>query len=269
MPHSRIGAIVLAGAALLAVQSPAARPDALQLRYIANAGLLLEIEGRRVLIDAPIRDGIPPYATSPPAERRALEQATAPYEAIDAILITHWHDDHFSAEAVAAHLTHNRRAVAISSPQVIDRVRAAAPDLPPSRLRAVLPAAGRAETVPIGDLPIRVLRIRHNPSRRFPEQHVGFLVGRATTVLHTGDADPAADYFGVLRTMPAIDLALLPFWYLVNDGNRALVRTVIAPRHIVAMHVPPEDVEDVRRTLAAANVDAVVPGLAGQDVKLQ
>ena len=269
MSHSRIGAVVLASAVLLAVQAPAALPDGLQLRYIANAGLLLEIENRRVLIDAPIRDGIPPYATSPPTERRALEQAAPPYDRIDAILITHWHEDHFSAEAVAAHLAHNRSAVAISSPEVLDRIRAVAPDLPPGRLRAVLPAPGRAETVQVRDLPIRVLRIRHSSSRRVPDQHVAFLLGRTTTVLHTGDADTGADDFGVLRDLPAVDLALLPYWYFLSDASRLLVRTAIAPRRIVAIHIPPEEVEDVRRTLAGADVDAVVPGLAGQDVELQ
>ena len=58
--------------------------------------------GRRFLIDAPIREGLAPYATSPAAERASLEGARAPYADVDAILITHWHEDHFSPEAVTS-----------------------------------------------------------------------------------------------------------------------------------------------------------------------
>ena len=60
------------------------------VRYVANAGVLVEAEGASFLIDAPIRDGLVPYATSPIDERAHLEQATGPYANVDAILITHF-----------------------------------------------------------------------------------------------------------------------------------------------------------------------------------
>ena len=149
------------------------------LRYVANSGMLVATSGRRFLIDAPIRDGIVPYATSSPDERTRLEGATAPYAEVDAILVTHWHEDHFSAAAVAAHLLRSPRTLFISSPEVVERLRTAAPGLPASQTRAVLPAPGGVEQVDVSGVPVRVLRIRHNPSRRLPEQHVGFLIGSA------------------------------------------------------------------------------------------
>ena len=187
------------------VGTAARRSPPVALRYVANAGVLLTISGADILIDAPIRDGIPPYATSSVAERERLEKARAPYDRVAAILITHWHEDHFDARAVAAHLAANARAVLISAPDVVDRVRAVAPALELARLRAVLPAPGTSDLVRLGPLPIRVLRIRHNPTRRLPEQHVGFLVGEPTAVLHTGDADPAADNFALLCNLPPVD----------------------------------------------------------------
>ena len=120
------------------------------VRYVANSGMLVTASGRRFLIDAPIREGIAPYATSSAAERASLEGARAPYADVDAILITHWHEDHFSAEAVAAHLSSNPRAILVSSPEVVDRVRAVAPGLAASRLRAVLPAPGQSQRVDVG-----------------------------------------------------------------------------------------------------------------------
>jgi glyoxylase-like metal-dependent hydrolase (beta-lactamase superfamily II) len=193
---------------------PARVPD---VRYVANSGMLVMVSGRRFLIDAPIRVGIPPYATSSAEERARLEEARAPYDNVDAILITHWHEDHFSPEAVAAHLSRSARTIVISSPEVIERLRSVAPALPASRVRALLPAPGSAEQVDVGGVPVRVLRVRHNPTRRLPEQHVAFLVGAAETVLHVGDADPAADNFAAeavaaYRCRPAAVLVRVRRW---------------------------------------------------------
>ena len=251
------------------VGTAARRSPSISLRYIANAGVLLTISGVDILIDAPIRDGIPPYATSSPAEREKLEQARSPYDRVAAILITHWHEDHFDARAVAAHLTANARVVLISAPEVVDRVRAVAPALESARLRAVLPAPGTSDLVRLGALPIRVLRIRHNPTRRLPEQHVGFLVGEPPTVLHTGDADPAPDNFALLRDLPPVDLALVPFWFVQGEGNWQFVRTALAPRRIAALHVPPRDGEEVQRALAAARRPAVLLASPGTAVALE
>lgn len=238
-------------------------PASVAVRYVANAGVLVTIGNVRVLIDAPIRDGIAPYATSSSAERERLEGALPPYDGIDAVLITHWHEDHFSPEAVAAHLARNRRAVVVSSPEVIERVRTVGTGLSDSRLRGVLPPPGASELVTVSGLPVRLLRVRHNPARRLPEQHVGFLIGDGSTVLHTGDADPKADNFALLRDLPRVDLALVPFWFMLTDANRQFVRQAIRPQRVAAMHLPPADAEDVSRRFADAHVTAwllVTPG---------
>ena len=41
-------------------------------------------------------DGISPYSTNPADELTRLEEAKPPYDAVDAILVTYWHEDHFS-----------------------------------------------------------------------------------------------------------------------------------------------------------------------------
>ena len=148
-----------------------------------------------------------------------------PYADVDALLVTHWHDDHFDAGAVAEHLEHNPRAVLISSSEVIDQVRAEAPRLAPSRLQAFVPASGEVAVTRVGDVPVRVIRARHNPARRWPEQHIVFLIGERAPVLHVGDADPRAGNFAALSTLPRPALAFLPFWYLSDpsisrDGRR-------------------------------------------------
>jgi L-ascorbate metabolism protein UlaG (beta-lactamase superfamily) len=234
-----------------------------EVRYVANSGILVTISGRRFLIDAPIRDGIPPYATSSAGEREALERARPPYDNVDVILITHWHEDHFSAEAVAAYLSNSVRTILVSSPEVIERVRQAAPSAVASRLRAELPPPGGVSQVMLIDVPVHVLRLRHNPTRRLPEQHLGFLIGESKAVLHVGDADPSAENFARLKTLPPVDLAFLPFWYVSDDETRRMVAESIRPRRIIAMHIPPADAAKVAGSLRAASVNAVLADKPG------
>jgi L-ascorbate metabolism protein UlaG (beta-lactamase superfamily) len=239
-----------------------------RIRYVANSGMLVETAGRRFLIDAPIRDGIAPYATSSVAERAALEAARPPYDNVDAILITHWHEDHLSAEAVAAHLAASASTLLISSPEVVERVRAAGPSLPESRFRGVLPQPGQSQALDVRGEPVHVLRIRHNPTRRLPEQHVGFLIGGAAPLLHVGDADPKADNFTRLTSLPPVAVACLPFWYVADDANRRMVAAAIKPRSIVAMHVPPRNAEEVGAAIRATTGSAVVAAVPGSPVRL-
>ena len=219
------------------------------VRYVANAGVLLESNGRKLLLDAPIRDGIPPYAVPGDDERRRLERAEPPYDNVSAILVTHWHEDHFSPEAVAAHLTENLRATLVSSKEVASRVRVVAPGLAADRIVGVTPSPGSVADVAVDGMSIHVLRIRHNPARRLPEEHLGFLVRGCQSVLHTGDADPQADNFAMLRSLPRVDVAIVPFWYVLTPANRDFVSATLNPLRVIAMHLPPADAEEVSRKL--------------------
>lgn len=269
--------LVAAGSLVLACVAGAGARDAAQpspaqgacgIRQIANAGVLLTSGARTLLLDAPIREGISGYAAPDAAERERLERARPPYDRVAAILVTHWHADHFSAEAVASHLRHNPAATLVSSEEVVSRVRSVWPDLPAGQAKPTTPEPGRAALLQIGDLRVHVLRIRHNPANVTPAQHVGFLVEACRTVLHVGDADPAADNFAVLRTLPGVDVALVPFWFLTGRANRAMTASAIAPDRALAVHVPPGEAGEVSRSLAAVP-RVVVLAAPGQSVELR
>lgn len=246
-----------------------AQPAPLQIRYVANAGVMLTLDGQKVLIDAPIREGIEPYATPSADERQRLEHATAPYDNVSAILVTHWHEDHFSAEATAEHLRHDSRAVLISSREVVERVRKVAPELPATRFRGVTPPPGESHLVPVGTLKIHVLRAKHNPVRRWPEEHVVFVVQGSRSVIHTGDAALEPDAFVTKAALPPIDLAIVPFWHLTNDVNRTqTIEGRMRAGSALGMHLPQADGPKVQQQLDEKKVAATLLVVPATDVPL-
>ena len=220
------------------------------LRYVANAGVLLETGKSKFLIDSPIRESIPPYTVPSPELRDRVESAKPPYDGVSAILVTHWHEDHFSAPAIAAALRNSSSTVLLSSAEIVDRVRKADPSLTPERFRPTTPAAGASERAEVNGVPIHVLRLRHS-ARRLPEQHVGFLIEGCRTVLHVGDADSDDENFAMLRTLPAVQVGVLPYWYMLEDRERQMVARAIRPSRIIGVHLPPEEAKEVATKVAS------------------
>jgi len=45
-----------------------------------------------------------------------------------------------------------------------------------------------------------------------------------------------------------IDVAFLPFWYLLTHEGQALVREYIRPKHIIAVHIPHASASELQKT---------------------
>lgn len=262
-PGRTMGAGILA-LALAAVAAPAEAPatgGTLTITALANAGVMLSDGKNGVLIDALFRDGIPPYARLEEAERERLESAQPPYDAIRLVLVTHWHADHFDPAAVQAHLGRNPGARALVAPQVKRQMeeKSVAP-----RIEALLPEPGAVSTRKVNGLQVSLVRLAHNPSRNFPEEHVGQAVRLAgRLVLHVGDADPVRDNFRAAERLAPIDVAIVPYWYLLNEAGRAIVRDQLRARQVVAVHVPPDEAARVRAEIERAWEGAQVFAHAG------
>jgi hypothetical protein len=75
------------------------------------------------------------------------------------------------------------------------------------------------------------------------------LVGR--TVAHLGDADPSAENFAKLASAGPVDLALAPFWWLLDSEATSFLKRDWKPRSLAALHIGATDL-DFRSALQAA-----------------
>jgi L-ascorbate metabolism protein UlaG (beta-lactamase superfamily) len=223
-PAWRCAVLALAAVACpsLAIAQTSPPTDALRLTYLANEGVMLEGRTGRVLIDALFGDGLPDYAVVPRAMRDSLERAQGAFGGPTIVLTTHAHRDHYDAAAVARYREHNRAAVLVGPPG-------------PS-------GAEPAEAVDVGWVQVRPLAIPHGVTVR-PVGHAAYLVTLdGLTALHLGDtqSEPAT---WVSAGVPAagVDLALVPFWYALDQGRFQALLEVLRAGTVVLLHTPRQD----------------------------
>lgn len=255
--------LLAAACARRAPTSPAAAGAGdLAVTYIANEGVLVEADGKRVLIDGLHRPSHLPYAWLPDGPRDALERAVPPWHDLDLILVSHLHRDHFHAEAVGTHLASAPRAELVTSDEVSGEIARgfAAWDTIRSRVRALPWHVGRIEQVTAAGVRVTFLGLSHGDGRMATVQNYGHLVEiGAWKVLHVGDAVPSAANFESLGLAGrGIDVAFLPWWHVASDESFAVVQRFIAPRKIVLVHVAPSEESDVLEHIRARAPEAVL-----------
>jgi L-ascorbate metabolism protein UlaG (beta-lactamase superfamily) len=242
-------------------QNPAGQAG-VAVTFLANEGVMLSSGTSKVLIDGLFLKYETGYATPADSTRAALERARPPFDAVDLLLVTHRHGDHFHPAPVAAHLLANPRATLLTSQQVIDSLLAGAPSAQPTRprliARTMVPGTRRREIV--NGVQVEVLGLRHTGGFRHRRvEHLGYIVelgGRR--VLHVGDADFTEAAFSKFRLDTArIDVALLPYWVVTSEEGKRVIARWIRPRQVVAFHVAEGEPPQVPRDVQAAQPGAV------------
>ncbi len=107
---------------------------------------------------------------------------------------------------------------------------------------------------------MEVLGLRHGGSNFSWIQNLGHVIEiDGKKLLHIGDADMTVENFSSFRLYEkGIDIAFIPFWYLLSENGRKLVREQFAPRHIIAVHVSPNDAKEVAEQIKKTNPEATV-----------
>ena len=76
------------------------------ITYIGNAGFLIQIENKKILIDALFK-GFEGTYELPQYIQEKLKLAQAPFDDVDLILVTHAHGDHIDPDMVLQHMKNN------------------------------------------------------------------------------------------------------------------------------------------------------------------
>ena len=212
-----------------------------EVTYVGNEGFLIVSGGKKVLVDALYREGVPGYVVLPVRLRQVIERAGAPFDKIDLVLATHFHADHFDPAAVGAYLLSSNSALFVSTHQSMDRLRGQLSSNPQivKWARAEFPIEGRRIKLAHHGVSLEVLNVHHGRGRTI--ENLGFIIElNGWRFLHIGDSQGGAEDFRRNNLHEEkFDVAFIPYWYLAYDGMTAAITEVIRADRIVAMHVPP------------------------------
>jgi L-ascorbate metabolism protein UlaG (beta-lactamase superfamily) len=222
-------------------QNPGGSPLLTGISYLANEGFLIEVDGKKVLIDALFRGGVEGYAVLSTANREKMESAVSPFDSVDLVLATHHHADHYDAHAVAAHLSRNPQSLFISTPQAIEKLKAVSGfDRINDRIVAASPKEGERITHTHRGVTVHMLNIHHGRNR--PVQNRGFIVEiGGKKFLHIGDSEAEGFVFkNYALVNDNLDVAFIPCWYFFDAGWKRAPRDHIQAKQVVLMHIPPQ-----------------------------
>lgn len=242
-------------------------------QYVANASVLVTHGDTKVVFDPLFRNDFGQYRLVAPQTERALFDGTAPFDGLDAVFVSHYHEDHFSAADVLR-LLEARPALRLFAPaqavagmREISAARLAAVQ---SRVHAIaLAYRDTPVTLSQGALVVEAVRIPHSgwPTRQTETENLAFRVtlDGATTVMHLGDADTSDAHFtrdGAYWGRRRTNVAFPPYWFFMNDEGRQVLNTRLNAARSIGVHVPkdvPTRSEDRARELRGHEL-FTVPG---------
>jgi L-ascorbate metabolism protein UlaG (beta-lactamase superfamily) len=204
-----------------------------------------------VLFDPLFHNDFDTYDSVPAEIETALLAGTGPWDGIDAVFVSHYHEDHLDPATVLRLLRAQSTIELFAPEQAAAAIRglvAERDDPVLERIHGLTLANGEtAIDIELGSLLVEAIRIPHAgwPNRHPDVENLVFRVtiDSHTTVMHFGDADPAEnhyverpEYWRERRT----HFAMPPYWFFLSDEGRQVLEDRIEVDHAVGMHVPTE-----------------------------
>ena len=208
----------------------------MKITRTANAGVLLELDGTRILLDGVCRE-VFPYPATPDSIKTEL---SANYP--DLVAVTHCHEDHCDPAFEAAFQA--------------------------ATGRRVMDASYAGKTAQCGSV-----RITAVPSRHIGKadcDHVSFILEGSQCIWFLGDAAPSQ--WKNRNDLPKPDVLICPFAYATTDVAWRITRS-LCPKKVILLHLPEREKDSyglwnaVEQTAKNDNqVQLLIPNV-GQTVK--
>jgi L-ascorbate metabolism protein UlaG (beta-lactamase superfamily) len=223
------------------------------VKQLANEGFILsDGQSSSVMIDGMVVEPYSVYGGLSPEWIDAFEQATGPFSGVDLVLVSHQHHDHNQPD-YACSFMQNSRALLATSSQVIDLMREKCRQfvLTSPRVQIIDAQYDQPEILEIGAARATAFLLSHGGGKYASLKNYGHLVEiGGMRVLHIGDAAmEAPDFNRAAVNDMKVDVALIPFWYFQPGPGGGMVRRYLTAKHMVATHIPPSEMLEVKEYL--------------------
>lgn len=239
------------------------RVTTVDVTYISNDGVMISDGDKVVLIDAIHRmDASSGWITPPLSEITKIENANAPYDQVDLVLVTHNHGDHYSIAAINNHLTNNPHARLIAPPQVAANFPGS------SQIVSIAPARGQKDSTTVNGVKVTVLHMAHfippNSSGWPSMENYAYIVEvGGKRFLHLGDNAMTTANLKNLKIAEEeqIDVVMLPAIFSsvhLTPQARDAMQAHIAPKHIIALHIFQSSIGQITFNIKGIYPDATI-----------
>lgn len=212
--------------------------EKVKVTYIANDGIMIQYQDKKVVIDAINRTtNLSGWVAPSSAELLKVENGVAPFDNIDVIMITHNHGDHYSTSAVTNYLNSHPNTKLIVPSGMENSFSGSSAQMADFSIN-------KYERINIieNEVSIDVLQIEHfdqfGNNFSGTESYAYIVTMNDKKFLHAGDidyVDSQLDVFDLLAD--EIDVVFIPtFGDLVSTTNRDAIINNVAPEHIVCLH---------------------------------
>ena len=219
--------------------------------YVANEAVLISNGNQKVLFDPFFHQAFGTYQLVPQETRQAIFDGLPPFDNLTAIVISHAHGDHFSAEDVLKYLSKHKNTQLIAPQQAVTEVMLlAGAKAIKSQINSVELAFKQSpKTLDVAGLLVEAVRIPHAgwPSRAEVENLVFRITledkGSAITVMHLGDADPDDEHYLQYKEhwqKRLSDTAFPPYWFYFSAEGNDILTEILNINQSVGIHVPTE-----------------------------
>lgn len=236
----------------------------IDITFLGNQGVMIEGNGKRVIIDGLHKGAGTPFWSSLTNDKRVLvENAQYPYDSADVIMVTHNHTDHYSVPSVGQYLncSPSTKLLAINGVRSAMSLYFNYSTVLPQIISNVNPLNGQRVATNINGVDINVLNMHHFvPVCGECGRNYAYLVHFGEiTILHLGDVDmlDAENINAFDFSNDDIDVVFLatPFPSFVTTQQRDAMNNWINPAHVVALHMNTNDEATI-----SVLVDNVYPG---------
>ncbi|WP_425802774.1 MBL fold metallo-hydrolase [Desulfitobacterium sp. Sab5] len=218
-----------------------------KLIYISNAGVLIQLKDRKILIDGLCRSNNPIYKDPSPEIAQKIKGGIPPFNDLDLMLITHEHSDHFDPVSVDEFSKNNPGTVILSTPNVITKLRtydSMEMDKEQANLIEFNLNLHQEETLNFQGMKIRIISLAHMGKNQEETQNYAYLIEYGLKLLHVGDADAVSENYNQLNLVPQkIDYLIAPFPYISIPSARRVIKDYINPQKIAVLHFPHKELD--------------------------
>jgi L-ascorbate metabolism protein UlaG (beta-lactamase superfamily) len=187
--------------------------DSISFTYIANAGFLIEMNDKKIVFDSFFKECYEKYDCPDTNMIYQMKNNLPPFEDVDYIFVSHYHEDHIDASLLIEYLTNNAQTKIFCPNQVINILRNDSSKFQrvKEQIIGMNPDTNSYEKIKYNDIDITACRLWHGKKENNDIENIGFIIEHKNKrIFHSGDAT-LADFDGLNGYLADcnIDVAIL------------------------------------------------------------